>query len=122
MVIALARTWPRYLHLLLSDRDRDTRKQRVIWSRKCLMACFASESEQRQGEPFRKTAETASSMQRACRKIEAIFSHKQEGSGQAGGGGGCGAGLTDNDMRGFMACSVSAPELDSVTGNGVVKS
>lgn len=108
MVIALARTWPRYLHLLLSDRDRDTRKQRVIWSRKCLMACFASESEQRQVEPLRQTAETASSMQRVCRKIEAIFSQKQEESGERGGGG-CEAGLTDNDMRGFMACSVSAP-------------
>lgn len=44
---------------------------------------------------------TASSMQRACHKIEALFSHKQEGSGEAG--------LTDNDMRGFMVCSVSAP-------------
>lgn len=51
-------------------------------------------------------SETASSMQRACHKIEALFSHKQEGSGHGGDGE---AGLTDNDMRGFMVCSVSAP-------------
>lgn len=112
-------TWPRYLHLSVSDRDRNTRKQRVIWSRKCLMACFVSESEQRQVELQRRQRKR----RRVCNALAAKSKHYfRKSQSVQGGKRERGVFLTDNDMRGFMSCSVSGPELDSVTGNGVVKS